>query len=528
MVPPAAAPPSEAELHDFLTVGRGTLILILGTLVLFAASFASRVLIAQQFSLVDWGEFNLALALTGLLSLVSLFGLDQAAARSLSFERDPAVRRSIVRTTVALSGGAATVATLVAYFLADPLAGLFRTPALGPIFQVFSLTVGFGVLSLLIAALFQGGEDAAPNAIFNQILNPCLFVVFVALAVVAHWGFAAVVVGYTAASGIALAALVGYALWELPRRIPAVTGPSRSPPRLWPLALSFWGVGSLAFITAFVDTLILGVFRPPAEVGLYSAAMTLGRVLLVANGALTYIYLPVAARLARERRLDLVRATYVTGTRWSLLLVVPGLLVFLLLPNETLRAVFGGAYVAGALPLQILAVAGFLSVLVGPANACQAGLAQVRTLFAATASASVLNVGLSFALIPAYGAVGAALAWGVARVAYPGLGLAALHRRFGINPFHRTLLRPLAFTVAVCAPLFLAVGALSPPSWVIFPLAAAAVGVAVLALVATRSVLPGDLALARGLESVARRPLPRLRRLLAAGASPVGLPGATP
>ncbi|MCI4336833.1 MAG: oligosaccharide flippase family protein [Thermoplasmata archaeon] len=531
MTTPAAGPPSETDLREFLSVGRGTFILILGTLVLFAASLASRVLIAQQFSLSDWGEFNIALALTGFLSLLSLVGLDQAAARSLSYESDPAVRRGIVRSTLLVSVSAATIASLLVYLLAAPLAVLFGTTALTGIFQVFSVTVGFGVLGLMLAALFQGFEDAAPNAVFNQMLNPALFVVAVALAVGLHWGFGAVVLGYAVTDGLALSALIGYALLRLPGRLPPVPngaiapGPSR---RLWPLALSFWGVGSLSFITAFADTLILAVFRPPQVVGLYSAAMTLARVLLVANGALTYIYLPVAARLARRQDFPLIRATYTTGTRWSLLFVTPGLLAFALLPTESLHAIFGSSYGAGATTLQILAVAAFVSVLVGPANACQAGLGEVRTLLGATAAASVANVVLSFGLIPLYGAVGAALAWGVARTMYPGIGLVTLYRRYRINPFHRTLVRPLLFTLGVCVPLFLAVGALGPPAWVVFPLAGVACTIALLGLVATRSVVTGDFAIARGLEAFTGRPWPTLRRLLVARTSPVALGGPAP
>ncbi|MCI4360716.1 MAG: oligosaccharide flippase family protein, partial [Thermoplasmata archaeon] len=339
MTTPSPAAPTEEDLRAFTSVGRGTVILILGTLVLFAASFASRVLIAQSFPLADWGMFNIALALTGLLSLLALIGLDQAAARSLSFERDPALRRSIARWAVSTAVVAAIVSSTLLFLLAAPLAALFRAGQLTGIFQLFSVTVGFGLLGLMIAALFQGCEDAAPNAVFNQILNPVLFVAAVVAALVFHLGFEGVLVGYVVTDGVALAALVVYALLRLPGRLPSAPGPTPPTPRLWSLAQSFWGVGSLAFVTAFVDTLILGVFRPATDVGLYSAAMTISRVLLVGNGALTYIYLPVAARLARDHNLAAVRSNYLAGTRWSLLVVTPLFLLFAFLPVLSLSAV---------------------------------------------------------------------------------------------------------------------------------------------------------------------------------------------
>jgi O-antigen/teichoic acid export membrane protein len=514
--PSAAA----ADVQSFATVGRGTLIMVVGTIVLFAASFVSRVLIAQGYSLADWGEFNLALALTGFLTAISLIGLDQAAARSLAFESDPAIRRSIVRYGVLVAVAAASVTSILLFLLAGPLATLFHSTALEPVFQIFSITAGFGLLGLMLAALFQGCQDAAPNAVFNQMVNPLLFVVFVVLALVFHWGFLGVMLGYVAAGGIALATLIGYALLRLPGKVPAVTGRLPPTPRLWNLAISFWGVGSLAFATAFIDTLILGFYRPAADVGIYSAAMLLARVLLVGNGALTYIYLPVAARLARNGDMAGLRATYLAGTRWSLMLVTPVMLVLALLPGESLRALFGSVFVDGAIPLQILAVGAFLSVIAGPANACQAGLGETRSLLGITAISASANVILSLGLTPVYGAIGGAIAWGVARALYPGIGLAVLHRRHGITIVHPSLLRPLALTLGVCVPVFLVVGALSPPAWIVFPLGLGATVVSVASLVATRSVLPGDFAILHGLESILRRPLPRVRRMLQNSVTP--------
>jgi O-antigen/teichoic acid export membrane protein len=503
------------DVRSFASVGRGTTVMVVGTLVLFAVSFGSRVAIAHWFSLTDWGVFNLALAFTGLLAIVALFGLDQAAARSLSFERDPAVRRSIVRYAVAVAVATAVIASVLVYTTAPFLAAAFRTPALALALEILSVSVGFQLLGLILAALFQGCEDAAPNAMFNQIVNPGLFMLFVLLAVLFHLSFTVVLVSYSAAGAISILAFVGFALRRLPERLPAVTGRLPPTPRLWGLAVSFWGVGSLAFATAFVDTLILGFYRPAADVGIYSAAMVLARVLLVGNGALTYIYLPVAARLGREGRTDLVRSTYLTGTRWSLLLVTPVFLLFFVLPGQSLSAVFGPTFLAGGLPLQILAIGAFLSVVAGPANACMAGLGATRSLLVTTGVSAVTNVALSLTLIPVYGTLGAALAWGVARAIYPGLGLVYLFRSHRITTLRRPLLLPLLFALVAGGALLAAAALLHLPAWWVAPLGLAAGGLAVVGLLATRSVLPGDLAAVQGLERLLHRPLPRLRGWLA-------------
>src|SRR5690348_3332705 len=134
---------------DYRTLGRGTLLLVLGTLVLFAASFASRVLIAQSFPLADWGLFNLALAITGLTATVALLGLDQAAARTLSFEHDPATRRAIVRSVVRIAVVSAIAASAGIFLFAPALAAAFGAPELAGALELFSIAVGATMLGLL-------------------------------------------------------------------------------------------------------------------------------------------------------------------------------------------------------------------------------------------------------------------------------------------------------------------------------------------------------------------------------------------
>ncbi|MCI4345223.1 MAG: oligosaccharide flippase family protein, partial [Thermoplasmata archaeon] len=350
---PVGSESGGSDLSSFESLGRGTGVLLLGTTLLFVFGFLSRVLIAREFPVADWGVFSLALALSGLLSVVGLLGLDQALARALAFEVRPEVRWAIVRYAVSVSTGVAVAISATLLLLSGPTAGLFHLRAETWVFQLFAIATGFNLLSLVLAAIFQGFEDARPNAIYNQIVNPALFVVFVAIAAGLRLGFVAVVAGYLAASALSFLLLAAHSVRRRQTHRPA--GPVPPAPRgeLWRLSASLWGVGTLAYATAFADTVILGVFRPAADVGAYAALMVLGRVLLVANGTLTYIYLPIASRLTRQRAFSTIRSTYLVGTRWVLLVVTPGFLLLLLLPRLSLTAVFGANYAAGAVPLQI-------------------------------------------------------------------------------------------------------------------------------------------------------------------------------
>ncbi|MCI4321174.1 MAG: oligosaccharide flippase family protein [Thermoplasmata archaeon] len=495
---------------------------------LLVFSLFGRVGVARAYGLDAWGQFSLGLALTGLLSLVALLGLNQAIARSISYESDPGERRALIRWGLLITAVAAVVVSTLVYVLAPYLASLFGNSQLTIVFRLFSTTIGFQMMAAMIASVFQGFEDSAPNAWFNSVAAPGLFVVFLLGVLYFHWGFYGALIAYTASQGVTLVLLVVYLVRRLPRYLPAVEHvPARPRSQLWTLSVALWGVASLQFVTAYVDTLILGAFRSTETVGLYSGAMTLARLLLVGNGALTYIYMPTAARLVALNDRETIRRTFVTATRWTLVITVPMFLLFFCLPTWSLTEVFKGSFAGGALALQILVLGSFFSVTLGPVNACLAGMGYARPLLVVTGIAASANIVLSFGLIPTYGLIGASLAWTVARCLYPGVGLAYLYTADRVTPYRRILVVPVVATVAIGLPAFLLIGRYPFPHWIVFPLYFAGVGLFLAVLVLSHSLDPGDAVMATVLERIVRRPLPGLRRLIvrySARTDPVSTP----
>ncbi len=518
-VPLAAGAPDTQDAHRSAvdSLGRGTATLVVGTILLLLLNFVSRVAVARHLSVAEFGDFNLGLSFAGLLSLVALLGLHQAVARTIAESPDPTVRLKLIRWTAVVTVAAAITTSVAIYLLAGSIAWIFDRSSPGTltvVFQMFSVTVGLTLLCTFIASIFQGFEDTFPNAILNQGVQPAAFLVFVFLLFAYHLELTAALIAWVASNIVTFGGLLIYAWLRLERHLPPVMPAAELPPGLWILSLSLWGVTTLTYVTGYADTLILGAFRPTSDVGIYSALMTLARLILVAAGSVTYIFMPVAARLSGSRNYDAIRTTYVTAGRWVLIFTVPMFLVFGLLSNDSLIAVFGKAYSPGAEALIVVSGCALASVAFGPVNAALAGMAMTRPLLFATAVSAISNIALSLLLIPPYGLMGAAIAWSVARVAYPAAGALALHQTHRIGPLHRTFVVPLVGSLAVGIPLFLVVGAVSHPHWVVFPMYFVGVGIFLGVMVLTRSFEEGDLVAVRLLERVLRRPLPALERLI--------------
>lgn len=509
-----AATPLGRTIHS---VGRGATAMAVATLCLLAFQFLARVLVTRSVSVTEWGEFSLALALTSLVALLAAFGIPTAVARSLAFEPTYEERTRVVRRATLFSIGVAAASTILLYVFAGAIAAGFHDANLTGVLQLFALTIPFSILSSVLAGFFQGMERAEPNAIFNQIVNPGLFLVFAWLLLFYGWHFTGAVLGYVLSYAFSFAALAVYSAIRLPAVLRAsstetFTGDVSGRIPLVELAVTLFGISTLSYVTSFGDTLVLGVFRSTQIVGQYSSAMTLARLFLVGSGAITYIYLPVSARLRREGDYATVRQSYVTSSRWLVLITLPLFFLFTFDPANTLGVTFGKLYVSAAPTLQVLAVGSFIAVMVGPAASCLGGIGRPRAMLLFTLSSAVANVALSFTLIPLFGLAGAAYAWSVARVLYPVLCLAFLWSEYGIHPFAAHYLKPLALSVVVLLPIFYLCSSLRV--WWMLPILFVAVVLVYLgSILATRSVDPGDVIVLRGVERRLGFRLPRLIRL---------------
>ena len=496
------------------TVTAGTLFLTVATLVLVVFNFLARVLIVRSISPASWDAFSLGFTLTQVVLSVGTLGIPVAVARSLPAASSDAERRTIVRTALGVGLAAAAVSG-GALALAGPRLGQsLGSPSLGSGLDLFAVALASLILATILAAVFQGFANVTPNALFLQVVSPGLFLAFLAVALVVppgHVSYLDALVAYAASCAATLGTLVLYTAWRLPRDVPLRgAGEPSARPNLLRLALPLLVFSAMASVVGSGDTLVLGAVHY-AQVGAYSASLTLARLLQVGVASASYIFLPVASVFVARGDRRAVGLTYVTVTKWLAVLSLPLFVVFVFLPSASLYFVYGPSYASVVRPLQIVVAGAFVGALLGPGAMAQVAVGQARLLAVNATVAAVVDVGLAVALVPPYGQVGSAVAWASANVLYCSLCLVELALAEGYHPFRRHVLVPVAVTcVPVSGLLFL-----WHPHVPILVLPAIAVGLAVLfalSIVATGSVDEGDRLLLGALERMLGRPLPFVRR----------------
>jgi O-antigen/teichoic acid export membrane protein len=504
----------EAVREGLSSVTRGTLFLLVATFCLVGLNFVSRVIVVRSLSTSDFDAFAFGLTLAGLLATFGTLGLPSAVARSIPYASSDDERRTIVRGTLWIGSGSALGVSLLLFVFATDIGRALGSSAIGLGLQFFPVAVATSTVASLIASIFQGYEDVTPNALFLQIVNPALFVAFLGVAIFAPpFGidYQDALLAYALANAVTLALLFLYALRRLPRRLPSGPTQPEALGRLLRFAAPLFVVGIMSSITGSGDTLILGIFHE-SEVGTYAATLTLSRLVPIGIGAASYIFLPVASKFLRQGDRASIGVIYTTVTKWLLLISLPLFLLFEFLPSESLGFVYGSNYTSVIVPLQISVFGAFAVTLLGPAPTAQVAYGQTRLLAYNAITSGAVDLALSFALIPAYGYAGAAVAWTSANVVYTALSLIEIARLSGVHPFRRHFVVPvLATALPVGGVLAFLRPTLSDAALV--GLALGIAGLFLVLILATRSIDEGDRLLLEAVERMLGRPLPFVRRL---------------
>ena len=320
-----------------------------------AAFFAVRALGAS-----GYGAFALALTTMGIANVISLLGFSPGILPFLSRARsegDDEQIRSLVRGSLAVVLVASILLGALVYAIAPWLAeSIFEKPHLADFLRPLAALTVLGTLVGMISSLLQGFLAVKESAWIEHVLSIGVTAAGMALSWLAGFGMTGVVV--SALAGPAMALLCGGVL--LTRRVPVAFGSStRSSPFPFARVVSYsWplmGTSMLAFLLAWTDILLMGVFRGSDEVGIYGICARLAVAILLVHQSLGPIFLARLSDLYVKRDWDAIRHLYHLTARWCMwagLVISAALIIW----SEPILAVFGPEFVAGAPALVVLAV----------------------------------------------------------------------------------------------------------------------------------------------------------------------------
>ncbi len=437
-----SAPPARPELRS---VARGGTLNLAGFVLAGALGFVLAIMITRTLGPGGAGVVFGAIAVFTIAANVAELGADSGVVRFVSRAR--ALGRtqeigSIIAVAVVPAAIAGAVLGLVMWLGADRLAIWFvgdRRAEGAAFIRGLAPFLPLATTATVALAASRGFGTMLPFVAIDSVLTPALKPVLVAPVLAAGLGSAWIATGLGLPEAAACVAAM-IALARVHRRLVPGDLPARP---IVAIARSFWrfsaprGVAAAFQVTVlWFDVLLLGLFRPTAEVGVYAAV---SRIVMVGTFALQAVRLAIAPQiaglLAREDR-DGAQTLYQTATWWLIAVSWPLLLTLACFAPLLLR-VFGPAFTSGQDALAILAVAMLVNLGTGNVTVVLLMGGKSSWNLVNTAVAIGLNVGLNLLLIPRFGMEGAAVAWAVSIVVDNLLALTEVWWFLGMRPFGR-------------------------------------------------------------------------------------------
>lgn len=521
---------SAPDKHPLESLGRGAAIALIGQIVLIGATFGSRVILVRSLSNSDYGDIALGISMVALISPVATIGIPFGVARQMAHARDQREKYRIAIAAVQIVVPLAVLAGVSLYFAAPVLSAYLGPSQMVEVLRFLAAYLTITIVSGLIGSIFQGEEDVIPNTLFSMIVTPLLLLAFLVAFFSTGEKFTGALLAYVLSSVVSFGGLMLYTIQKRSELLPSSLGESSVTTRdagvmrdllLFSTPLTMLGVAGI--VTGNVDPLVLGyVQKSTTEVGIYSALLTMSRLLLLGVYSLAFIMLPVASRLHRTGDLRALGQSYATMIKWMLLFFVPLYALFMLFPGEAILLVYGSnatstAYSVAPTVLRIVASGTMAACLLGPAQTVLTGVGKLRLLLYDTLVSAAVDVVGSLVLVPIWGIDGAAVAFALSTATLPLLAVIQTSIYASVHPFTREVVRPLASFVVLVVFLVAvptAIWHLTPSAVGLAGLFFAMVGIYLGTTLVTHSLVPEDGHLLTIVEEYLGRPLPSLRALI--------------
>jgi antigen flippase len=393
-----------AELAALRRPLRNVAVLLSGNLVKLAFGFLASALTYRALAPANAGRFAIVMSLVSLFSFVAEFGFRDAAVNYIAGAASPAEAQAVARSFLMAKLVFGTLAAALLAGVAGWIVNGWYAGAVQPgLLRLAALALLTGGLLNYVQTLLEARQTFGALSLISMaqaLLRAGIIGALFLTGRIALWPLVGIEVGLP----LVLLAIGQHSLpVDLRPRLRASLGTHFG--QLWRFSrwIAVAAIASTIFLS--LDVVLLGHFRPVAEVGLYGAALALlAKFEVVQNAVLTSSF-PEACRyrLKADLRAYVFRTLRLTG------LASGGFLLILPLAGLLLSGLYGAAYAGATLPFAILLVGFLIGLNAQPAAFVLYPLERLRYIAAGDILQLVFFTGLGLWLIPSYGALGAAI-----------------------------------------------------------------------------------------------------------------------
>jgi stage V sporulation protein B len=381
--------------------------------VTLSAALAVSVILARRLGSDGFGIYALTMTVVMFALLLARLGLSSTVRRyvaELDGKGKLETASIVVGRALRLGIASGALVTLALAVTALPLAIFFRRPEL----QVDLLIGAAMLLPMVVVGILRAvltGLQRYRNLVGLNLVTSPLWVVACAVVVWRGGGVPAVLLASLAIELINLGVLGAWSLRSVGIRWRAtLPADLRTRVQRYNLALALLIVLN-AVVWERSEILFLGRFHDAAQVSFYAVPFALTeRVVDLLPGAILGVLLPGLSFARGASDPGRFSAVFSNALRYLAMLTLPICLFGIPLAPAVIRVLYGSQFDGAVIVLQILLVSVVFGVLGQASRAALLGMERQGFLLKSGFVAALASIALDFALIPRWGAIGAAVA----------------------------------------------------------------------------------------------------------------------
>lgn len=382
-------------------IAKNTSVLLISQIISYSLAFFYTIYTARYLGVEGFGIISLALAITGIFGILMDLGQTQLTVREVSRNKNLASKylNNIITIKFILS-----FVTFGVIFLVVNLIGYPQQTS--DVVYIITLSIIIGAFTGIFNSLFQAFEKMEYQSIGVIISSILMFtgvilIIFYKLNIIA---FASI---YLIASIIVL--IYSFSIFFKSFFLPKIEVDTDFWKSIIKKALPFGFASIFVTIYYMIDSVMLSIIVGNTAVGVYNAAYRLIFVFLSFYAVYIMAIFPVMSNFFENAKESLKFASN-RSIKYMLIISIPISIGITMLADKIILLIYGTAYIASILALQILVWTIIFMFVNGICGNLLGAINKQPVMTKITALAAVLNIGLNLFLIPAYSFIGASAA----------------------------------------------------------------------------------------------------------------------
>lgn len=385
------------------------------------AHFLLRIILGRELGSEGLGVYTLAFTIYLFGMQFAAFGIGSALTKYVAeFIADRVTIKNYVSSGMTSSIITGTLMGIVLFLLAPFIAiDLFHTPELEGMVRLTAFCFPFIAIQKAVLGTLNGFRRMRKFAFLNIVQNVAVVSLSIALVQLFGMGVMGAVVGFVV-STILVSALspvlirdcieLGASLWNIPAlRATTIFG------------LYIVLGNSIGYLNTQVDSILIGYYLNPTEVGVYAVSVLFAQTLTLIPSAIQGVTAPATATLYGKGDIAGVRRLYQSTLKKSLLISFGSAIAIAVFAPHIIPLLFSKEFSESYVPLLILLSGYAIGASFGAVGATLSSIGKVHIPFRIGAICVALNVMLNILLIPIFGINGAAVSTSASMVANFGI-----------------------------------------------------------------------------------------------------------